>query len=276
MREDNQQLIVTGNILHVARIDAAGVVGPWRDVGTITVMNPAVAATSISLFDSRGGKRLRIASRVTEYAETYGDVSCSNMSIDNLAFTFGADAIIEYTQAATPLVDVVHRAFPDSILPLTDNSGNFLYDVASVQTISTQAIPATPLVAGVHYDANPNFLRMGYVKMLPAAPLAAGGENVLVDFTPNAIAGRRVFNPHTAGVAKVEARIFWTSDDYKTLQVRDHFQAEITPANPEFRDTDFSNMKFNIAVLSTQKVAGRPAGRFIMPVSEGGLPNRTY
>jgi hypothetical protein len=277
MLDQNQQLIVTGSILHLARVDPiTALVGAARDVGTITVLNPNTAVQDINLFDSRGGTRIRIARRVTEFTETY-EVTCSNMTPDNLAYVFGADAVTTYTQSATPLTGVAHTGWAESVLWLHDASGNYLYDIASVENVK---VGATTLVAGTDYVADPTMLKCGYIRLKTpsgggalAVP-GATGTAITVSFTPNAVSGRRVFNPHTAGVAAAEARILWTSDGYGTVQVRDTLRVNISPAQPEFRDTDFSNLKFTMSVVSNNVTPSAPAGRFLMPV--GGLPTFSF
>lgn len=268
MIENGQQLITTGSILHLARIDETvipAVTGPARDVGTVTVVNPTVASDAIELFDARGGRRSRISRRVLNVNET-AEIMCANMSLDNLLYTFGADVVQTYTQSATPLVAVQHYAYPDSKLHLHDNSGNYLYDIASIQSIGT-------LVNGTDYVVTPEGLKMGYVTILPTASLAAGGANVNVSFTPNAISGARWFAPQKQPTAKCEAWIYWTSDDYKTIYLRDHVQVFVSPANPEFSETDFSKMRFTISVINNLANTTRPAGRFVHPV--GTVPGRT-
>jgi hypothetical protein len=270
MVENGQQLLVSGSILHIARIDESvvpAVVGPPRDVGTIEVLNPALASTTIQLFDARGGRRSKIAERAIDIAET-AEILCSNMSLENLVYTFGADAVQTYSQSATPLVGVNHYVYPDSILHLHDNSGNYLYNIASIQSIGT-------LVAGTDYLVTPEGLKMGFVKMLPAAAIAAGGATLAVSFTPTAVtSAARWFAPQTSVSAKVEAWIYWTADDYGTLQLRDHVKATITPANPDFKSTDFSQMRFTLAIVSDLTNTTRPAGRFVQPI--GALPPRTF
>lgn len=265
MIENGQQLIVSGSVMHIARIDETvtpAVVGAARDVGTITVVNPAVASDTIELFDSRSGRRTKIAQKTLSINET-AEVLCSNMSLDNLAYTFGGDAVQAYTQSATPLTAIQHAVFPDSILHLHDNSGNYLYNITSVQSIGA-------LVAGTDYIVTPELLKMGCVKI--AATVTAG--NMAVAFTPGAVTGARYFNPQKAGSAKVELWIYWPSDDWQTLYLRDHVQAILTPANPEFRDTDYSQMRFNLAIISNLANTSRPAGRFVHPL--GAIAPKTF
>lgn len=273
--DNGQQLITTGSILHLARIDpVTGLVGAARDVGTVTVLNPNVSSTSIRLFDSRGGKRVLIAERNTEFNETY-EVTCSNITPENLAYLFGAQSVGAYTQAATALTGVTHTMFPNSVLHLHDNSGNYMYDIASIQTVKAGATTLTlngGLGPDVYYDANT--LKMGYIKLGSNVALLAAGVSGTVDFTPNAISGNRFFNPQTAGVAKAEAWIYWTADGYQTLYLRDKLTVNINPASPELRDADFSNIKFNLSVVSNTATPSSPAGRFLMPV--GGVPNFTF
>jgi hypothetical protein len=268
MIENNQQLLVTGSILHLARIDESvvpAVVGPARDVGTITVVNPGMASDAIELFDARGGRRSRISRRILNVNET-AEVMCSNLSLDNLAFTFGADAVQTYTQSATPLTGVSHYVYPDSKLHLHDNSGNYLYPITSVQSIGT-------LVNGTDFVVTPEGLKMGYVTILPTSAVAAAGATLNVSFTPAAVSGARWFAPQKQPSAKCEAWIYWTSDDYQTVMLRDHVQVYVTPANAEFSETDYSKMRLNIAVISNLANTTRPAGRFVHPV--GAIPNRT-
>lgn len=277
MLDQNQQLIVTGNILHLARVDPiTGLVNAARDVGTVQVLNPNTGVQDINLFDSRGGTRNRIARRVTEFSETY-EVTCSNMTPDNLAYVFGADAATTYTQSATPLTSIAHTGWAESVVWLHDASGNYLYDIASVESVK---VGATTLVAGTDYVADAVNLKMGFIRLKSpsgggalAAP-GATGTAITISFTPNAVTGRRVFNPQTAGVATVEGKIFWTSDGYQTLHIRDTFRANMSPSSPEFRDTDFSNLKFNLSIIGNNATPSQPAGRMVMPV--GGLPTFSF
>jgi hypothetical protein len=265
MVENGQQLLVTGSVMHIARIDettSPATVGAARDVGTITVVNPAVAADKIELFDSRGGRRAKISERTLAINET-AEVLCSNMTLENLAFTFGGDAVQAYTQSSTPLTGVNHNVFPDSILHLHDNSGNYLYNITAVASIGT-------LVAGTDYTTTPELLKMGCVKI--AAGVTAGV--MAVAFTPGAITGQRYFNPQKAGSVKVELWLYWTADDWATLYLRDHVQATISPANPEFKDTDYSQMRFTLAIISNLANTSRPAGRFLNPI--GTVPPKTF
>jgi hypothetical protein len=265
--EGNQQLLVSGSILHVAKVDpATNIAQAARDIGTITVLNPNTSVQDISLFDSRGGTRTQISRRVTQFGEAY-EVSFNNMTPENLAYIFGADSVTEYAQTATPITGVSHLVFKDSILHLKDNSGNYIYNVASVQSIGT-------LVANTDYIADPNLLKMGCVRITTAPVIAAAGAAMNVAFTPTAVSGRRTFNPQTAGTALVEAWVYWTSDGYQTIQVRDHFRATITPAQPEYRDENYSAGRFTLQVINDNTTPSRPAGRWIMPV--GSVPNFTF
>lgn len=275
MIENRQQLLVTGSILHLSRwteTDGVRTYGAQRDVGTITVVNPNSAATSIQLFDARGGTRREIARRITEYSETY-EFTASNMSLDNLAAIFGAQAVTSYTQSGTAVVDQAgYTAFPNSVIHLKDASGNYLYNIASIQAVK---VGVTTLVAGTDYTVDPNWLKMGYFRINAPAGVVAAGTAITVSYTPTAITNElRVFNPHTAGVPNVEAWIYWTSDDYGTIMLRDHVDATLQPAALEFKDADFSSMRFTITIKSTPTVAGRPAGRFLQPV--GGLAPTSY
>jgi hypothetical protein len=269
--ENGQQLITTGSVLHLARIDpTTGIVGPARDVGTVQVLNPNVSSTSIRLFDSRGGKRVLIAERNTEFSETY-EITCSNITPENLALLFGASSVSEYTQAATPLTGIDHTVYPNSVVHLHDASGNYMYDIASIQQVK---VGGTTLTAGTDYIVDANNLKMGFFKMNAPASVTAGGVMADIDFTPNAITGKRTFNPQTAGVASCEAWVYWTADGYDTLYLRDHLTVNINPASPELRDADFSSIKFNLSVVSNSATPARPAGRFVMP--KGGLPPFTF
>jgi hypothetical protein len=262
--ENNQQLITSGSILWLARIDPiTALVGLFRDVGTIQVANPNTQSNSISLFDSRGGTRIQVARRTTEFTESY-EVTCANMTPENLAFTFGAKAVEDYSQAASPIT-ATHDIGPDAIIPLHDSSGNYYYDLGVV-TIATW-------VLGTDYLYDATLAKLGCIKTLNTANTVVGTKSIT--FTPNALTtAKRVFNPHTAGVAKCEAKIFWTADGYDYILVRDSLQVEVTPAVPEFRDTDFSNMRFTLNVVSNNTNATRPAGRVVF--ARGGLPKFSF
>lgn len=267
---NNQQLLVSGSVLMVAPIDKSVVpntVGAWRDVGTIQVANPNPGATKIQLKDARGGRLLLVDERNIEYTEAY-EITCSNMSLENLIYIFGANAVQTFSQSATQQSSVAHTVFPDSYLRLHDASGNYFYNIASVQSIGS-------LVLGTDFTTNANDLKMGRVKILPGASgVSSSGTSLNVTFTPTAISGQRYFNPQTAGIAYVEIAIFWTSDDWTTIQLRDHVTATITPAQPEFKDSDYSSMKFNLSIVSDPTNAARPAGRVLQPI--GAIPARTY
>lgn len=272
MLEGNQNLIVTGSILHIAAIsgynsDGTPIAGPARDIGTIEVLNPSLSNSTVTLKDSRSGNKVTLSTRNVESSESY-QITAANMSLENLKHVFGADAVQSYAQSATPLTGVVHTIHPDSLLHLHDNSGNFLYDVASVQSIGTQT-------AGTDFTTNSAELKMGFVRMLNTANILSIGQTAAVSFTPNAISGSRLVYPHTQGGGiKVLCWIYWPGDDADSLLLRDHVEAEITPDTPAFSDSDYSKAKFTLTIGANLANSTRPAGRLLKP--RGTLPPRTY
>lgn len=270
--ENGQDLITTGSIVHLARIldetTTPRTMGPCRDLGTVNVINPDVGSDQIELFDSRSGLRVRTSQRVTQWNESY-EVNCANMSLDNLAFIFGAQSVDTYSQAATPLTGITHTVFPDSILHLHDNSGNFFYNIASVQSIGS-------LVAGTDFTTTPEGLKMGYVYIKPAASgVSASGTNLAVAFTPTAIsAANRVFLPHKAGIAKCQAWVYWNAENYSDIRLRDTIDVNVTPAGAEFNDGDYSRIRLRLQVLSNPRNTTMPGGRYLKPV--GSLASQSY
>jgi hypothetical protein len=272
MLEDNQNVIVTGSILHLAPItgnnsDGSPIIGAARDVGTIEVLNPTLNNTTVTLKDSRSGNKITVASRNVESSESY-QITAANMSLENLKHVFGADSVQTYSQSSTALTNVVHTLFPDSVLHLHDNSGNFLYDIASVQSVGTFS-------AGVDFSTNTADLKLGFVKLLNTTNIASIGVTANVNFTPNAIAASyRLVYPQTNPSQRVLCWIYWPGDDADALLLRDHVEAEITPDTPQFNDSDFSKAKFTLTITANLSNLTRPAGRFLKP--RGTLPPRTY
>ena len=262
---NNQRLYQGGSILHLAKYDASNVLGAWRDFGTITVVPPNVAPTTISAKDSRSGKLITIEQRVTEFVEQF-TVQTLNLSLENQIYLFGADSVASFTQSGVAVTNAEHTAYLDSIVPILNSSGESVYNIASIQAV-TDVGGGTVYVADTDYEYDATTLKLGYIK-IPAGSSIPDGDPIEIDYTPTAIAASdRVMNPWTAGVMKVRAEVLWTQENYADVIARDMIDCNVAAAGaPNFSDTDYSNMSLQFTVLGDPTNSTRPAGRVIHPI----------
>lgn len=125
-----QDLWLAGTRVYGQRDAVAGVQQPFLDLGIIQEATPAIATTKAEVFDPDGGVRKLADSALTQITEAY-NVTCSNMSLRNLALMFQGNDPESFTQAATE-VDVQHYANKDELLKIKDSTGTFVFNIANV------------------------------------------------------------------------------------------------------------------------------------------------
>jgi hypothetical protein len=263
---NNQMLFQGGAMMRLAEADSNWLqVGGWRDIGSVNIIVPNNAPTKISARDSRNGRFATIEERVIEFVETF-DFSTLNCSLENQAFLFGG-AVETYSQTAGTFTDREHKAWPDSIVPLLDANGDFMYDVA---TITGVLVGATSKTEGTDWIADEYMLKRGYIH-IPAGSTITANSTILVSGTTNVIASsKRLIRPHTSSVQRVLGQVLWT-DGGNDLEIlaRDMFRATVSGTTPALSETDYSRINGTVKVIE-DLTSTRPAGRFLHPI--GAVP----
>jgi len=128
---------VTGSALFFRRDPVNTVIQPILDLGVIDIVNPSLEITSIQLEDSRSGKKALIDERVVAIGETY-EITCSNLSPENLALMFMASRPSAFTQTNSEH-NGVQWADPGFLLQIQDANSEPLLDFDKVAGV----IPTT-------------------------------------------------------------------------------------------------------------------------------------
>jgi hypothetical protein len=185
---------------------------PWHDIG---LCNPvsllAAAPTTLEILDTSQGVVQSLGSVRTRTPEEYV-INSRNMNLRNLGLIFGGALPTAFTQSATPLSDVAHTGYPDSLMPIYDGSGNRVYGIGVFTTLKQGT---TVLVKGTDYDYDAVDLAEGRIKILAGGAVTAEDATLKVTATPLAITGNRVIIPDFSGCSTIRgsAEIFWTDCD---------------------------------------------------------------
>lgn len=256
----HQDFWLTGSRLIFIRDAVNGVEQPPIDLGVITPVSPAIAPEEATLEDSDGGLKRVVARAITKYDESY-EIVCSNLNIDNLALMFSSDPAEAFTQASTPLTNVVHYAHPGKLVKLKNASGVLMYGITSIQAVTG---PGGSPAYVENTDWEIVSLERGLIRMLDSGETDAfdTAGNIEIDFTPRAITGNRLINPQTAG-GTVEGTgiLIWGRGNNAQQTVREA-RVSLTPTSAAFSDTNFSNFTLKMSVLNDLTEA-IPAGRLV-------------
>ena len=236
------------------------------DLGTIKVVSPSVQTTSVDLVDSDGGSQKVVDSTLIKATESY-DITCNNHTLDNLALLFMSAEPDNFTQAATVLTNVAHKAVigAGKMIKLHDASGNWLYSVASIVVKNGAAT--------VTYTENTDWKWINKDRAVIQV-LAGGsighGQDLAITITPVAVTGRRLIRPQTnAKAIRGRAMLVWSRNANAEQTVRE-FDCSISPTAAAFNDADYSSFTLQAKVLSDITDTTYPAGLLLQFV--GTLP----
>lgn len=144
-----QDFWVAGSRFYYQRDAVATIEQPWVDLGVIQPANPTLTIEKIELEDSDGGIRSTCAEKVTKIDENY-DITCSNLSLSNLALLFLANEPSAFTQLAATTT-VAHYAHPGRLVKVKDADGVLLYNIRILGVVdgTTTAIVTDTTVTAV-------------------------------------------------------------------------------------------------------------------------------
>lgn len=253
-----QDFWLTGSRFYFLR-DTDGVnTYPMIDFGRIEPMNPNIQVEKLQLEDSDGGKKVVVDEQLTKYTEEY-DIKCSNLNMDNLTIFFAGKKLETYTRVATPVVGTfLQKAYKGRLLPVRDNTGEFVFGVTSIQAVTKS--PTTPLVLGTDYEVVS--LERGLIRIISGG-LIVDGDEVKMSYTPRAFtAEERLIYPQTASAIKGMGLIVWGRGSNAQQTVREA-RVSLTPSASNIGIDNYSDITFKATVLSDVTKTNDPAGRLL-------------
>jgi len=266
----HQDLWLTGSRLYFQRDPVATVVQPHRDLGVIEPANPTLEVEKLVLKDSDGGVKTDITESVTEINETY-EITCSNLSPNNLALLFLGNDPTAFTQSASALTDIKHFAHPGELVKLIDadydaaTPGVPMFGITSIQAV-TGAGGSPTYTVDVDWEIVD--LQRGLIRMITGGAFAAAAD-ILIDFTPTAITGKRMVTPQDLlGTVEGNAVLVFGRGNNAQQSAR-YGRASLTPASANFQIDDYSNFVLSLKFLS-DLTAATPAGNLLYWV--GAVP----
>jgi hypothetical protein len=218
----------------------------------------------------RDGLVMPVAIKSMGWAQRY-EIETADFSPQALALSIGASNVQAFSQGSTPLVNVpLLSNGPDSVIVLTDANDNPLFNVQSIQSVTSSNGLTTYATPG-DYLVDPAALQAGLLEIPPGSSIPAN-VNILVSMTPAAISGQRLLQAQQTSDVRFRVRIVWVSDKGAQLQVHGPMDAAILPKSQSRDAADYSGQKFDLYVLDDG--SGTPAGQLILPI--GAMPADGY
>lgn len=259
----HQDFWLTGSRLYFQRDPVLTVVQAYRDIGVIEPANPTLEIEKIVLKDSDGGVKTDVTESVTEINETY-EITANNLSPNNLALLFLGNDAAEFTQSATPLVDIRHFAHPGELVKILDadydatTPGDPQFDITSIESV--KAVGGSPTYV-LDTDFEIVDLQRGLIRMILAGAFSAAAT-ILISHTPTAIAGERLVVPQgLLGTVEGSAILVFGRGNNAQQSAR-YGRASLTPASANLQIDDFSNIVLSLKFLS-DLTAATPAGKLL-------------
>lgn len=138
---------MAGSRFYFQRDDVNSVEQPLIDLGVITPVSPAIAATSIQLKDSDGGKARLVDEALQEIVESM-EIQTNNLSLENLALLYAANPPETFVQAAANK-RVEHYGTVGRLVRVRENDTN-LYNLSAVAgVIKGAGTPATGVLTTI-------------------------------------------------------------------------------------------------------------------------------
>ena len=251
----------------------------FRSLGDVNVFSPTMDNTVIRRQSPVSGKLRTTDERVTATDEKYSLEDFDVLDLTVLMLLFGGE-IVNYSQSATPLVDVEmeHPAGPGTVIPLCDANGKHMMPITSVAAVKTGT---TTLVLGTDYTADADDLKFGVIRILDDAPNIDPDSTVTVSFTPTAISNqKRLIYPQSLGIVNARAFFVWKQpgQDGSLADVlartggdsgegrQPGVDVTIKSTGSNFLANDYSNIQIEMTVISDNAVPSQPAGRLIAPI----------
>lgn len=235
------------------------IVNPLVDLGVVQ-MEPAIEQTKVTLQDSASGVNQTVAEAVSSVNESY-NLTCFNISPYNMGILYGA-SLESFTQAATPIADAKHYAWPDQPLGLLDDDyddgGERVYQIDPGETFTVNeddgGSPGTAISAAnytVDYDKG--------ILIIATAGLASAAV-VWVSFTPTAITGQRRLRAQSRDLSRQGTFELWIGQENNSLMTVRTFEGTISGEGLDLSADEFSNIQFAVTVTSDLTNTTIPAG----------------
>lgn len=171
------------------------------DFGVITEVDANIETEEAVLKDPDGGIMKKVDEVETSREESY-NVTIANFSPDNLNILYGGDTVQNFSQVATPVTGVSHRAHPGRLMKIHDASGVWVYNLASVDQVAT--VGGSPVFVE-DTDWEVVDLARGIIRIIAGGAIDPETD-VEVDYTLTAITGNRLIRPQT-GKGTVQAKV---------------------------------------------------------------------
>jgi hypothetical protein len=231
---------------------------PWIDLGTVRGQAPDRQTTEIELKDARFGKKQTVASVITEDTETL-KVQVYNFAPNNWPLLRSAKPAAEYTASATPVTDVKHVAHVGFQLKLKNPDGSYVYNLASIQAI-TAVDGGASLVEGTDWEWVDKIA--GVIKILSGTTVVEDGDEILIDFTRNAMSGKRLIYPLTENKPSVRLISITAVGDYEHVFFREA-EADLSVDSEDHNEDDFASFVLSARITSDINETLAPAGRVL-------------
>jgi len=206
-----QDYWIAGTRFYYRRDPIASVEQPLVDLGIIKTATPSITPTAVELYDPDGGVKSLADRRTTQIKESY-DVTCANLSLQNLALAFMANPPTSFSQSAAE-VTVTHWATPDGLIKLKDANAAFVYGLAAIGGVySTGATIATLTVTAITVAST------GSVFEVSSDPTAIAGLAHGKAFILNRLGLANVANSRTYTVAARSATTITTVEVASTAE----------------------------------------------------------
>lgn len=263
-----QDFWVAGSRLYLMREDDT--YSAMIDLGVLGDVTPNFNNEELTLEDGDGGRRRVVDRTLVAQDESYTAV-VRNMSLANLALLYSGLPTEEFTQAATPVLAVAHTAVkgPMKYIKIATNASTgilgWVFNVASI--VVKNLAGSTTYVEGTDYKWISK--TRGLIQILSGSVIYEG-QPLAIDVTPNAVTGKRLVRPQTASTIRGRILMVWSRGGSSEQETVRSFNATITPAGANTSISQYSEMTFNVTVLSDATELTYPAGKLLQ--AYGSIP----
>lgn len=238
---------------------------PIVNLGVISGVKPTFSPKSIQIKDSRRGILRPRAVKTTEFNEAY-DITCQNFAPQQIDLMLYGSGVQAFTQAASAVVGTTAQpGFLGQLIKIMDNTGVPIYNIGSIQAVKKGV---TTLTAGTDYELADADL--GLVRLLSTGVVVTDGDLITVDYTPVAVSGKRLIQPHSGGTIKGKGFLILSEDNNVDMHSRE-FYCELDTTGINFKNlSDYDDWSFKATVLDDFASATQPAGRMLK--FKGSIP----
>lgn len=171
---------------------------PWVDAGSLQTRTIKTDLGEDKVMDDRDGVAKPLTIPITKYDSVW-DLETSNTGTALIQSYLRSLPAIAWTQSASTLTDIPHKAWPNSPVKLLDGATipNPQYMVASITNVK---VGASVCVRGVDYDYIPSDLERGLIYILPTSTLVtAANTSITITMVLTAVTAGKEMNALSGG-----------------------------------------------------------------------------